>query len=544
MVENPNSIPVVIVGGGPIGLITAIELGYQGIQCLLVEKGDGQVTSPKMLTVGYRTMEFCRRWGMADEAMAWGWPDDYPMNIRFVTSLNGFEIAGYDRASVTERRRDRQEQHGPEVYTRCPQLWFDPLLAAKAATFETVSLRYNCEGRVIGQDTDGVTLSMIDQKSGAETQVRADYVVACDGAVSRIRQDVGIELLAERKLNDNYNIYFWAPELYDLDRCGPAASYILYDEKGHWSTLQAVNGTDLWRLDVYAAPPDPETADPVPYLEKAAGRPFAHDIIGAYIWGRREGLAARYREGRVFLAGDAAHQLSPTGGFGMNTGVNDAVDIGWKLAAVMEGWGGPGLLDSYEAERRPIAAGSIDEASGNYRRLRKPPSGPDIAADSPAGEAQRTETRAFILANQSNREWETEGMQLGFRYQNSPIIVADGTPEPSFDVADYLPTTWPGARAPHAWLADGRSTLDLFGKGYVLLRLGSDAPPAAPFLAAAAGLPLRTETITDPAIARLYQRKLVLVRPDGHVAWRGNTLPDDPRAILSHIRGQSSPSNR
>jgi 2-polyprenyl-6-methoxyphenol hydroxylase-like FAD-dependent oxidoreductase len=538
VIEIKDSFPVVIAGAGPIGLILAIELGNQGIECLVVEQGDGKVTSPKMLTVGYRTMEFCRRWGFVDNVKDWGWPKDYPMDIRFISSMTGHEIAGYDRPSYAKRSEYWGDKNGPEVYIRCPQSVFDPILAEHAASYPTVTLRYGCRLEEFSDLGDRAEVTLIDQATNEQKTISAEYVAACDGALSGLRQAAQVELSDVKKLNGNYNIFFRSSDLFEKARSGgikDSVTYILYDEDGHWATMQTVNGKDLWRLDSYQAPDDAETADPEPYLLKAIGQAFEHEIIGAYMWNRREGLAENYRKGRLFLVGDSAHQLSPTGGFGMNTGVADAVDLGWKLAAVLQGWGGGKLLDSYTIELRPIAARNVGEANENYKVLGKPPSGPAIGEDSPEGETQRKKTAEFILGNNSNREWESTGLQLGYRYDGSPIIVPDGSPTDPVVMSDYVPSARPGARAPHAWLQDGRSTLDLFGAGFTLLQFTPEADGEK--LLGIQNVPISIILINDPAIHDLYAADLVLVRPDGHVAWRGNNLPEDVEGLIYIVRG-------
>jgi hypothetical protein len=255
-------------------------------------------------------------------------------------------------------------------------------------------------------------------------------------------------------------------------------------------------------------------------------------------WVARDLVADRYRAGRVFLAGDAAHQNTPSGGFGLNTGMGDAADLGWKLAGAIEGWGGRGLLDAYESERRPVAERIVKQAAGNFMRDRRRPSHPKIAEDSPEGEAARRQMGAAIVSSQTS-VYLTDGTALGYVYEPSPVCWSDGTAAPPHSIGDYRPTTRPGARAPHAWLPDGRSTLDLFGRGFVLLRLGNGAPDCAAFEAAFARrrVPLTVVAIADARVCELYERRFVLVRPDGHVAWRGDTLPDDPLAVADLVRG-------
>jgi hypothetical protein len=248
-------------------------------------------------------------------------------------------------------------------------------------------------------------------------------------------------------------------------------------------------------------------------------------------------VADRYRYGRVFLAGDCAHQNTPTGGYGMNTGMGDAVDLGWKLAAVLEGWGGEGLLDGYEAERRPVAQRNVSEATANYMRRAWSP-GPHVAEDGAAGAAVRAELGRRI-DEQNARQHRGHGIALGHIYAGSPLCPdADEGPAPD-TVQDFAPIARPGARAPHFILADGRSALDAFGRGFTLLRLGADAPDPGPLVAAAraAGVPLSVLDAPDPSARALYGRALCLVRPDGVVAWRGDDAPDDPPALVNRVRG-------
>ncbi len=261
-------------------------------------------------------------------------------------------------------------------------------------------------------------------------------------------------------------------------------------------------------------------------------------------WVRRELVADRYGVGRVFIAGDSAHLMSPTGALGMNTGIQDAVDLGWKLDAVLRGWGGAGLLDSYGSERRPVALRNVAASTENLGRMlstrdRKPP--PEVFADTPQADAIRADYGAWFTQTMRH-EWFMNGFHLGYRYDNSPIVWPDGTPAPPLETSTYTQTARPGARAPHVVLPDGSSTLDLFGRGFTLLRLGPDAPGGEGVLraAAAAGVPIRVVPLDLPEVRAAYQRALVLVRPDGHVAWRADTEPRQPQAVIDAMRGAAS----
>ena len=275
-------------------------------------------------------------------------------------------------------------------------------------------------------------------------------------------------------------------------------------------------------------------------MQRALGERLDIDILSVQNWLPRQLVAGRYGSRRVFLAGDACHLFVPTGGFGMNTGIGDAADLAWKIAAVEEGWGGEQLLSTYDTERRPVGQFNTLEAADNYAR-----SGdlfdvsPDLEADSAAGDAARGALAARLPPK--IKHFAPIGVHLGYRYEGSPLIVPDGTPEPALETANYTPTARPGHRAPHAWLADGRSLLDCFGRGFVLLRLGADAPASEAMSGAASGtgVPLSVVTVKDAKVASLYERRLVLVRPDGHVAWRADTEPENAATLMARVAGQS-----
>jgi 2-polyprenyl-6-methoxyphenol hydroxylase-like FAD-dependent oxidoreductase len=533
--------PVLIVGGGPVGLALAGELGWRGIATTLIEQGDGVIVTPKMNEVNVRTMEFCRRWGIADAVHACPFPEDYPLDVAFVTNLSGHELARMARPS---RKAAVAESFSPMRLQVCSQMWFDPILQSFARRFPNVSLRYKTRLESFTQSQDSVEADVVDIVTGNHERIEADYLVACDGANSMVRRALDIGLDGDT-LGHPVHLYFRAPGL--LEACGrkPTTFFVTMDRKGVWANVRVIDPVNaIWRLMVMDAGRGvmAENVDRDAYLQRALGRKLNVEWLGTNVWTRRSVVARNYSKGRVFLAGDAVHQLSPTGALGMNTGIGDAVDLGWKLAAVLNGWGGEKMLSSYDAERRAIGQRNVSMTAEFYLEHGKFDDGFDaIEEDSATGAALRTRVGDALL-NSVGRMFQTNGLQLGYRYENSPICVSDGT-EPTVDnPQDYAPSTRPGARAPHVWLENGRSIIDEYGRGFVMLRLGPMAPDVSAFEVAAAErcVPLKTVSVNEPTALELYERRMVLVRPDGHVAWRGDTIPETAAAIIDKVRGAAN----
>ncbi len=521
---------VLIVGGGPVGLALACELGFHGIACLLVERGDGTVKTPKMNEVNTRSMEFCRRWGIVDEVLATPFPEDWPKDVVFVTTMSGYELGRIDR----QPGRVRSSEFSPENLQICSQHWFDPILRKFANSLPSVTLRYGCRLESFEETTDGVTAAV----EGGET-VRAKYLVGCDGAGSLVRRALGIPLEGEGTLGTAINMFFRTPDL--LGDCGkePGTFFIPVDEDGAWCNLRIIEPqSGLWRMMINEADDDTtaETVDRAAYLRRGIGRDIDVDWVDVNIWRRQSVLAASYGEGRVFLAGDAVHQVSPTGAMGMNTGLGDAVDLGWKLAAVLQGWGGAALLDSYDAERRPVGGRAVEHATGfHFLQFGWGEGLGRLEEESESAAALRREVGDMLIGH-VGREFRTVGLQLGYRYEDSPICVPDGT-DPVDDPPDtVIPSARPGARAPHVWLDENGSILDLFGTGFTLLTFGDVDTTEMETAAADRGVPLTVATIDSEEAGALYERPLVLVRPDGHVAWRGDDA-GEAGAVLDRARG-------
>jgi len=540
--------PVLIAGGGPAGMSLAAELGWRGVPCLIAEARDGPVDHPRATLLGARSMEHYRRWGLARDVVAAGLPLDYPIDVIFTTRLCDFELFRFSLTSMAEfmsydaglAERLPDARWSPYYKTQIGQQALEPVIGAFAGSFDHVDVRYGWRFEDFEQDPGGVTARIREVASGREQRVRASHLVGCEGGRSPVRQALGIRYAGRGAMRANVSFFFRSQAFLATHDLGRGTLYWTF-APGAFGVFTAIDGHELWNYQHYFLDPDepPDSVDPRETIRDGMGRDFEFEILHVTHWSHHQSVAERYREGRVFLAGDAAHLFCPTGGFGMNTAIGDAIDLGWKLAAVHQGWAGEGLLDSYEPERRPVGVRNTVEAAGNADRIDSlmRATGPEIEGRDARGEALRREMGEKL--EPSRKTFSATGIHLGYRYEDSPVVVRDGTPPPKDDPQLYVPSTWPGARAPHAWLRPGVSTLDWFGRGFALLALGPRPPDPTPFEGEARriGVPLRVERCADPAISALYERSLVLVRPDGHVAWRGDALPRDLRGVLDVVRG-------
>ncbi|HEY1372557.1 MAG TPA: FAD-dependent monooxygenase [Candidatus Binatia bacterium] len=535
--SGKDIVPVLICGGGPVGLALAAELGFQKIHCVLVEQGDGSVPVPKMSQLTTRTLEFCRRWGIAEQVKQAGWPERHPGDFVYVTSLTGYELYRQRYPSYAERAELSFSPEGPR---HCPQIFFDPVLLNHVASLSSVTLKHRTRFDGFSEEADAIAVETTDLASGKTQTIRARYLVGCDGFDGSIRKALGTEYEGEGVLSFSVSIFFRSRELSVLHDKGWARFFRLIDVGGHWGDLVSIDGKELWRMTELRGDADADVGsfDVEGCLRKAVGRDFSYEVLSVLPWKRRGLVAKCYGRGRVFLAGDSVHQSSPTSGLGMNTGLGDAVDLGWKLGATIEGWGGERLLESYGIERMPVGAVSVADSDRTYYETTLLSGGSAIAADSAEGQRQRRYfVENLLKVSRGKGDPTSENIKLGYCYEPSPIVVSDGTPGPPEDAWDFVPSARPGTRAPHAWLEKGKSTLDLFGRGFTLLRFGGPVPEAIVRAAAARGVPLRMVDISNPDIAKLYERKLVLVRPDGHVAWRGDDCPVDATALIDTVRG-------
>ncbi len=536
---------VLIVGAGPTGLTLAIDLGRRGIRCILIEQKEQPAFLPKMERINARTMEIYRRMGLAQKIRAAGLRADCPMDVFIVLALNEPPLLRLPYPSVAQAQADiRAATDGTmplEPYQLISQYTLEPLLKAVAEADPNIDVRFGCEFVSLQQDAAGVT-ARVRRRDGTLAPIRAAYLVGCDGGTSPVRKELGIRLSGEGNTLSLRQALYRCDELFDLlpigNGPGKGRHYHVADDKATQLIMQ--DSTKHWTLHSIVDSNEEMNRQ----FEMTVGVPVKYEMLSCDPWRQNLLLADRYGRGRVFLAGDAVHLVIPTGGLGMNSGIGDAVDLSWKLAATLRGWGGPDLLRSYEIERRQV--GERNVGASRYatlgRRKWRSLWRPDIRDDTPAG----AQTRYILTALADIEQRKTNemiGAELGYRYVDSPIICnVPGGPEHLF--REYRPTTWPGARLPHIWLDDGTAMQDRIPDGYTILKLGRTKADARLLEAAlrARGAPVTVLDVADRIAREIYGYDLILLRPDMHVVWRGLALPDDVAEVAAVATGHGTPS--
>jgi 2-polyprenyl-6-methoxyphenol hydroxylase-like FAD-dependent oxidoreductase len=540
---------VLIVGAGPTGLTLAIDLGRRGVRCTVIEQKEAPQFLPKMERCNARTLEIYRRMGIADQVRAAGLPAQCPMDVFVVLSLTEPPLLQLPYPSVAQAKAQIAATNDGslplEPYQLISQYTLEPLLKSIAETLPTVSVRYGCELLSFAQDQGPVTARVrgtagksSDDKSFDDqtSEIQALYLVGCDGGSSVVRKQLGIALQGDGNLLQLRQALYRCDDLYERIPIGKGRHYHVADD--HATQLIVQDSTRHFTLHSIV-----ETdADMATMFERTVAMPVDYEMLYVGEWKQNLLLADGYGQGRVFLAGDAVHLMIPTGGLGMNSGVGDAVDLSWKLAAVLQGWGGRNLLPSYEIERRPV--GERNVAASRYatlgRRKWRAAYRPNIRDHTPEGAAARAELIRIADVEQCKSN-EMIGAELGYRYVGSPLIMEEPGEGPEYDFREYAPTTWPGARLPHVWLADGTAMQDRigYGHGYTLLRLGRTQvrTEALQRAFAALGTPLQVLDIPDAAPRDIYGCDLLLLRPDLHVAWRGNEAPREPEQLARVVTG-------
>jgi 2-polyprenyl-6-methoxyphenol hydroxylase-like FAD-dependent oxidoreductase len=532
---------VLVVGAGPVGLSLSLELARLGTACVLVDQGEGVVIHPRGTGVSERTMEYFRRWGIIDAIRA-GYSDDLPLNQVFCSSMGGYVYGVAHYPSLGEWPTPTESPHG---LRRCSQDWWDRTILSALQDQARADIRYlHRYESLLSNEAGGVIAVVRDLARDEEIEVNARYLAACDGVDSQIRHELGIDRDVSDVLFTSMSILFEAHDLFAQVVCEPGERFILTGPAGPVGNVTSVDGRSLWRLLVRGGEErfDLDTFDADAHVRRALGRDDVDfRILSLRPWRNQQWLAQSYRRASALLVGDAAHQMSPAGGHGANTGITDAVNLAWKLNAVLDGWGGERLLESYEAERRPVAARNSRFAVRNTRAW-SPTQDISKLLDDTAEGAEVRQSVGEELLKATKSEWESIGVALGYRYEDSPVILSDGIPFPPDDPSRAIQTSRPGSRAPHVWIGDGRSTLDLYGDGMTLLVL--DDTDVSLFVRAAQNsrTPLRVEDLSEnraiDALRDVYEQPLTLVRPDGHVAWRAAEMPDNIPSLLDVACGR------
>ena len=545
-------IPIAISGGGPVGLVLALSLSRLGVQSILVNDRLDTTKHPKLDVVNTRSMEIFRQLGLATRIRRAGNPRSANQSVALAATAAGpffkvidsrnFIYESNDRAQ--EQIRAKNDGTMPlESMQRIAQMHLEPVLLEEVKSDSNIDLRFGWRTESFEQDVSGVTLQITDVTTGQSEQVRSRFLVGCDGPASRVRMGLGIQYDATRDiLSELFIAHFRSDALADL----------YPNRQPYWHTwLSRPNFSGLlvspdagrqdWVLHRPYKPREDESLRAI--IESAIGAKVAFEIVQSGPWRPQFLVATAFGRGCVFIAGDATHQYMPTGGLGMNTGLTEAHNLAWKLAAVLKGWGGPSLLESYEAERLPVARRNRDHvkkcAAALFevwfeRRDR-------MMESSPTGEQARADLGA-LFESKITRLYESLGTEIGYRYRGSPVIWPDEKQEPVSDDVSYTPTTWSGSRLPSTFLRDGTALFDLLDyQQFTLVYFGPETGrnEADRLLQASAvrAVPMKLVVIDEPALASIYETSFVLVRPDQHVCWRGNQLPLDCLELVDKVRG-------
>ncbi len=540
--------PVLIVGGGMVGLSLAVDLGTRGVDCIIVNDGATEATHPQGNSVNARTMEHYRRFGLADQVRAAGLPPDHPTDVVYITRFAGWELARLAMPSSAEKVRDRPHSAHtrltPEPLHRANFFYIETILKRRAEALPSVGVCFGWRLLAFDQNEETVVAQVENVADGTHHAVHCNWLIGCDGARSTVRQALGIAYSGRGGEDETFmrgrmmSTYVEAPGLLDLMPLAPAWHYWTVNADAR-ASIAALDGKDEYTA-LTRIPPGVEFADvdPVASFRAAVGADIPIQVHSVKPWTAGLALVAeRYQDRRVLMAGDSIHLFTPTGGFGMNTGVDDIANLAWKLAAVVQGWAPAALLDTYETERRPIGLRNTAMSHRFASAVADLEIPPELEDQSAAGDAARRRIGNHLAT--FTEEFRSLGIQLGARYDGSPLIAPDDDAPPADSPFEYLPSAVPGGRAPHHWLADGRALFDLFGPGFTLLRLARSAPNGTAIASAAAarGVPLTVVSVDDDAVRDLYQRDLVLVRPDQHIAWRGNDEPADAARLIARVIG-------
>lgn len=542
--------PVLISGGGPVGLSLALMLSRFGIRSLLVNDRETTTQHPKLDVVNCRSMEIFRQYGLAEVIRAAGNPQRANQYSAFAASAKGpYYTVMSDRhliyqpvSRARQMIRDCEDGSLPlESMQRIAQMHLEPVLLGAAQADPNIEVRFGWRLYGFEQYEDRV-VAMVQSIDGRLSQnVTAQYLIGCDGPNSRIRNFMNIDYDGTRDLiGELFIIHLKSDEIAGLYPNREPYWHTWISRPGFSGLLVSPDaGRNDYVLHRPFAPRPQETLESI--IDAALGTKLRYEIVQSGPWRPQFLVAESFGRGRVFLAGDATHQYMPTGGLGMNTGIAEAHNLAWKLAAALQGWAGPALLASYESERLPVARRNREHVKKCAAAAFEAQTfaTPEVLENSGAGDRARS-VMAREFVSRVSRLYEAMGIEIGYRYEQSPIVCRDDTTAPDYPEIPYLPTTYCGARLPSAFRDDQQAVFDLLdAQGFTLLLLGATEQEATPLLDAARALhvPLRTLILPEPHLRRIYGRRMILLRPDQHVCWRGDTAPADAQAVLNTVRG-------
>jgi len=539
--------PVLVIGAGPVGLTLAMDLARRGVSVLVAEiRHRGEPPNVKCNHVSARSMEIFRRLGVAAALRTTGLPTDYPNDVAYRTTVTGAELS---RIPIPARQDRYTARGGPdtdwptaEPPHRINQIFLEPVLFAHAQAMPGVRILNRTRIDAVSQDANHAFATGVDLDSGAPVRIRCDYLVGCDGGRSMVRGAIGASLQGTAVVGRVQSTYFRAPALLGLLQHKPAwATFALNPRR--CGNVYAIDGRETWLLHNYLNADETEfdsvDRDWAIRTILGVGPDFHYEILTKEDWIGRRLVADRFRDRRMFICGDAAHLWVPMAGYGMNAGIADAMNLSWQLAAHLKGWGAEAVLNGYQTERQPITEQVSQFAMNHALALQKQREGVPANIEAQDEEGARARAQAGqALYDLNVNQYCCGGLNFGYFYDRSALIAYDGEAAPAYSMAGFTPSTVPGCRTPHFHFEDGRSLYDALGDDYTLLRCDRSIDTTALEQAARQrGVPLVVLDIDTPAAHALYPQRLVLSRPDQHVAWRGDALPADPLALVDRIRG-------
>ncbi len=540
--------PVIIVGAGSVGLTLALELSNRGIPCLILEKRESTSTQPKCNLVNARSMEHMRRLGLEEEFRKQGIPSNYSTSIKFLTSLGGKKITEFKFPSFNEAVEQKKiTAFGCKKATTLPQrisqIYTERILRQKVDKESVLNILFNCEVTGFNEVDSSIEVTFFDKKRLEEKRVKGSYLVGCDGASSFVRNHLNIKMDGAKSIKSMLGIQFHAPNLRYAHKNGDAIMYFIANPRTKGVLIPYDPKKDLWvyqtplQKESFTASVKVEVAKKV--LTEAIGFDIKYKILEVNKWDTSLMVARRYKKDRAFLVGDAVHLFTPTGGLGMNTGVEDAINLGWKLALVLQKKADPKILETYELERRPIGMLGVRESGDNAKKLLKVSKGLKVIEQKGVLGWVTRKIAGNIIRKKTYKEFHSEDMQLGFSYIKSPICISDSISDR--EESSFSETNRVGSRAPNKWLSIGKNLHDILGKEYTLLKVYGDEVDTKPFeeTAKKRGLKFKILSLNESILQKVYLTKLTLIRPDQFIAWRSDQAPNNPDELLDKLQGKT-----